>query len=151
MKSTTKKPAKRKLNVKLLRKIQKHILEEPKRLVMRTLCLTRADEGKETFIGDGQLPQLFAPCGTAACIAGWALLMADKNPGYDSGACEAAELLGTEVFNAFSPDHTTNSGRLFWDDNWPDPFRKQYRDAETATDRAQIAAARIEHLIKTGE
>lgn len=143
MKSTKKNP---KLNVKLLRRIQKHILEEPKRLQMRYLFLRQRNS--RTFCADVS-GQPFAPCGTAACIAGWAMLLSGIRP-YDidagtdnqNDAAIAERLLGLP--EDFWP-------RLFVESSWPKPFRAGYRTAKSPKQRAKVAAARIDCLIKTGK
>lgn len=120
------------MNVKLLRKVKKHILAEPKRF-----CFHWARKSLE------------APCGTRACIAGWTIILgaglmepfdADgdlvipksltrNKMGYYSGP--ASKLLGITEEQA---------DRLFV--YWPSPFKDRGYDAKTA-------AARIEHFIKT--
>lgn len=39
--------------------------------------------------------------------------------------------------------------RLFYDSNWPMAFRESYANAKTHTERAKVAADRIDHFIKT--
>ena len=126
------------MNTKLLRDVARHISEEPRRLDMERIT----KRGKEI---KGEAP----PCGTAACIAGWALLLThDKEiTGYENGfpvvngrcldVVDAASLIGDE-------DH-----RLFFLSSWPKKFREPYAAAETPQQRAEIAVARIEHFIKT--
>jgi hypothetical protein len=53
------------MNVKLLRKIQKHILAEPRRLNMEWIA-TAARE-----VAVDKIP----PCGTICCISGWASVL----------------------------------------------------------------------------
>jgi hypothetical protein len=55
------------MNVKLLRRIQKHILAEPKRLDMGNFIVRKSD-------GLGSLVR-FPKCGTVGCIAGWAVTL----------------------------------------------------------------------------
>src|SRR5216684_5835607 len=47
------------MNVKLLRKVAKHILAEPRRIYMEQYCVRSSD----------------APCGTAGCIAAWGAIL----------------------------------------------------------------------------
>jgi hypothetical protein len=49
------------MNVPLLRKVKKHILAEPRRLEMNNWAVNVDEEE--------------APCGTQACIAGWAVIL----------------------------------------------------------------------------
>jgi hypothetical protein len=127
------KTQKRKLNVKLLRRIQKHILEEPKRFWMG-------------WWETSSIPDVNpAPCGTTACIAGWALALsgeriADYNPGV-----RAARILGLSA---------DGYNKLFFSYAWPEPFLSRYERAEdnrNAKAMAKAGADRIEHFIKTGE
>lgn len=134
------KSTKSKLNVKLLRRIQEHITKEPKRLFM-AWYITKGEPGA-LFAGDEDKPAQLPPCGTAACIAGWAILLSDKEleaerNGFSS---TAGPLLGIE-----------DTGSVFLADEWPHPFRERYRKAVTRKARAKIAVARIEHLITKGE
>ena len=128
------------MNTKLLRRVAKHISEEPRRFDMGYMT-TPLDE-----IPKRRQP----PCGTVACIAGWALILSKKakynneefpvdSNGNQLGAIQAAQLLQI-------PNWGTN---LFYVDDWPRSFRAQYTKARTAKRRADIAVARIEHFIKT--
>lgn len=114
------------MNVKLLRKVKKHILEEPKRLMM----------------GDWVTETKKSPCGTAACIGGWAVILSGKyRANMDAGDVqeEAKELLDVEGME---------STRLFGPVWWPAKFRGGCADdGEEIT--AKIAAKRIDHFIKT--
>lgn len=86
-----------KMNVKLLRKIQKHILTIPKKLFdmteWRTMLFNR---GKE--------------CGTSHCIGGWACSLTGQNS-YTFDDAQTA--LGLNYDQAM---------RLFMGDNWPRGF-----------------------------
>lgn len=92
----------------------------------------------DKFIGDNG-KQVFPKCGTVGCIAGWACLLSGNN-GFIDAFDPAATLLNLD-----------NPGRLFYEDNWPEPFATQYAKAKRPSQRAKTAAARIEHLITTGE
>lgn len=127
------------MNTKLLRKVAKHIAEEPRRLEMEYMTTPLS---KIT-------PKDRPPCGTVACIAGWALILtkearyANTNfPVDESGdevCADAAEnLLGI-----------SDGQKLFYVNDWPNPFRDLYVAAKTPRGRASAAAARIEHFIKT--
>lgn len=136
------------MNVKLLRKIKRHILAEPLRFMMAT-WIRRKFRGFGSFTGDGGKRQGFAECGTAACIGGWAVILSkisDSDINMHSGSdimSKASALL--ELSSSQAP-------RLFLTDYWPQPFRHDYNSQNTTPKtRARIAADRIEHLIKTGE
>lgn len=125
------------MNVKLLRKIQKHILAEPRRLVMSIIerrgnpnTLIPVEPDEYSNYNQYEKRQKFADCGTAACIMGWARLLASHYNGHDDS-------LDIEF------------GKLCSARTWPTKFAKAYAKAKTARSRARIAANRIEHFIKT--
>jgi hypothetical protein len=125
------------LNVKLLRKIQKHILEEPKRLVMRDWIITKA-EGYKSFRNDAEEITKFPKCGTAACIAGWAVILSgDKiTPGATLRVLDKARnLLKTE------------DDRLFFTMGWNPKLDAAYTAAKSAKKRAKIASKQIDQYI----
>lgn len=85
-------------------------------------------------------------CGTVACIAGWALLLGKQrlvegSPWY-SVERRAEKILG------LSKDSGESLFRVY---GWPARLCEKYRSATTPAKRAKIAAARIDHLIATGE
>lgn len=128
------------MNVKLLRKVKRQILKEPKQFAMRYLY-------SEPSAGDAanKIPN----CGTAACIAGWTHAIDQNIP---PSECEknkwkltvsAGELLGID---------NEQEDRLFFLEYWPERFSATYTratDKHQWTRRARIAAERIEHFIKT--
>jgi hypothetical protein len=140
------KKQKRKLNVRLLREVTKHILEEPRRLVMRHVSITPYSD-ESSFSGDGCRAQEYPPCGTAACIAGWTMLLSGEKP-YDartqksSDTTRAGKLLGID---------DDEQDALFFVSEWPHQFFHRYWNAGTPRGRAKIASDRIEHFIKTGK
>ena len=117
------------MNVRLLRKVKKHILEEPRRFQMDGY-VHRGRPG--SMFEDLGLRYKVPDCGTVACIAGWAQCLS----GGDSSPMEALGLHGYE-------------DRLFFMWNWPMNLRKRFYAAKTMRTRAKIAAERIEHFIKT--
>lgn len=124
------------MNVKLLRKVAKHILQEPKRLVMWKVLVTQSKDNPT--VDD----RPFARCGTAACIAGWTCVLAKTNLEKKTPQNlldEAERLLGLTVLEA---------ELLFQPTAWPNKFHAgQVDDGKAKT--AKVAAARIEHFIKT--
>lgn len=130
------------MNVKLLRKIQKHILEKPRRFIMATFFVRKYGQQK-TFISDGaaQRPVKFENCGTAACIGGWAVFLHDglkTDP--ENIRARAIKLIGLK-----SP----MGDELFEVGHWPAKFRDAYYIAKSQRSRARIAAQRIDHFIAT--
>jgi hypothetical protein len=118
----------RSMNVELLRKIQKHILEEPKRIYMPRWRLVFSAIRKEG---------LCAPeCGTVGCIGGWAEILSGVE-GY------ARDLLGLDSEHG-------EASRLFNDDEWPEKFQTGLRKANPQTQAyAQVVSDRIDHFIST--
>lgn len=137
------------MNTPLLREVQEYILDEPKRFNMETWC----DRSGES------------PCGTTLCIAGAALTInagVAKRPILRALTSESLRplytLWGCEGYSDVEPvaakllDLTaTETQRLFYDFQWPQPFRNLMANAETPEAKAAIGVARIEHFIQTGE
>ena len=121
------------MNVRLLRKVAKHILAEPKRLDMETIA-DKVEGGRDS-----------PPCGTVGCIAGWACMLTGSSVNHADWE-KGKRLIDLDSDQAY---------RLFdyplgWSsDGWPAKFSKPYVAAKAARQRARIAVARIEHFIKT--
>lgn len=115
------------INTRLLRRIQKQILKEPRRFLMHRWF-----------------------CDTAACIGGWAIAL-DKNFKLaKAGVLDAQSRRPTSERAAQALGlRRAIAERLFYVDEWPSPFREQYDDALGRAGRARVAARRIEHFIKT--
>lgn len=130
---------KTKLNVKLLRKVQAHILEEPRRYEQNA-TIDKGQPGERHISG-----MAYPVCGTIACIGGWAQLLA-KRPGqvHILNFKSIAKTLGLGMPQAL---------RLFaytWDERgWPEKFKAAYAAAKTPRQRARVAVRRIDHFIKT--
>lgn len=122
------------MNVKLLRKVKRHILAVPKRLFMNTFVKTRGTSWSV-------LEERFPPCGTVACIAGWCAV-------FKVGAKEAYESNPREIAMKELNLTPTQADILFEPYLWPDKFVKGCAD-DGKLRTAKIAAARIEHFIKT--
>lgn len=154
------------MNVELLRKIQAHILANPKELNMNVVAQN---------IEGAKLAKKFkpgAPCGTACCIDGFAQMFSGRiKPGldykghetyfviYDPHFAVGASILGLTPVQAdrlFESPAETYSDYL---DNyvkdspgWPIKFAKAYVQAEDAGDyekAAKVTYDRIEHFIHT--
>lgn len=139
-----KKTKKRKLNVRLLRRIQKHILEEPRRFFMSGLLLRIKSKAQWMHEKQRSFDMASTPpsCGTTACIAGWALVLTDNEKTRANRLSKAAELLGI---------HPNNTGPLFLSECWPSPFSLRYANAKTPKQRVKVAVTRIDWLISHGE
>jgi hypothetical protein len=138
------------INVELLARVRAHILEDERRIEMSRYA--RRAYGRTA-----------PPCGTTACIAGWAVILTDGLPKritddyYASVKPRAINLLGLSEDEA---------DRLFFVMGWPRAFHDRYRAAERFIDehddedekadkagesKAQIVADLIDHIIRTGK
>jgi hypothetical protein len=140
--------------VKLLRKIEAHMLEEPKRVDM---C-------------DWARPSNKPSCGTTACIAGWAILMSvpkkkllalsKANPG--ASEWDYAKLAETKDIENAARNKLKltkqQANRLFIPyqgypvihGSWPELLWDKYMDAATPRRKAKVVVDRIERFIETG-
>lgn len=134
----------------LLRRVEKRILEEPRRF----------DMSDWVYPSDGMWPD-GPPCGTVACIAGWVAL--DRVPASKLKKMTRREffILGDEFHprsararacKALGIDPESSvPANLFGVNNWPDKYRIAYNNARTPKGHAGVAVRRIEHFIETGE
>lgn len=118
------------LNIDLLQKVKAAILAEPEHFDMS--WWTQEND-----------------CGTAGCIAGWAVALAG---GKSLGLVHARRLAGHIAQEARDSLQISQeeSNKLFLGEYWPEPFRSRYTDAKSKR-WASIAADRIDHFIATGE
>lgn len=118
------------MNTRLLRKVQKHILEEPKRVWM----------GEWKIVGKQNIKywELSPPaCGTVACISGWAAILNGK-PEDAYSATDILELNRDEA------------SRLFFEVHWPEHFHRAIASAPVQSpEYAKVVSDRIDHFIKT--
>lgn len=126
------------MNTKLLLKVKAAILAEPRKFDIRH-WFVKSDK---------------SPCGTAACIAGHAVAIGRRYESLKSGLA----LVKNDWLHSTAQDiaddimELTNdqSMRLFVLRGWPNSFHDDYIKAErNMRKRARIAAARIDHFIKT--
>lgn len=151
---------KKAMNVKLLRKVKKHVMAKPSRLRMgnwisstnpRFDRLVRVAagyfdfsdwiEGENNDYGEPSR-QKIPDCGTVACIAGWTCALGTRGRLMDGVRYTAQNLLGIT-----SPQ----ADALFYVQNWPTELKQRYIKAKTVRQRAKVAGDMIEHFIKTGE
>lgn len=126
------------MNIKLLRRVQKFLLAEPRRFDM---C---------NWVQAAEYSVLLEkpPCGTACCIAGAAVILDRK---IDPGKALAA-LNGVNIPNAARTALGLTFGQedqLFYTGGWPQKFQDAYYQAKTPLQRAKIGVARIDRFIKT--
>lgn len=116
------------MNTELLLKVKAHILEEPLRLDM----------------GDWIHSSDTAPCGTEACIAGWACILASPEEKIAS-AFNRADIQSSATRLL---DITKNqSAALFFTDAWPESFAAYNEQNWGSPEAARIAAERIDAFI----
>ncbi len=134
------------LNIALLEKVKAKILEEPDQFVMSTYF------SDNRFFADS--PEVIPNCGTAACIAGWALAIdAEENPK------EANTRIQKLMFSSPSVDYGTLAIRLlglpnremFVVDAWPLNYRYDWYNAvndKNKKKQVEIAVKVIDYYIK---
>lgn len=139
------------MNIPMLKKVRAAILKRPRQFEMSSFFCKSL-----LFDTDGDRTEPASHCGTAACIAGWAIHIQTglKTPQQTAehhkplaSVCpvdyydeQGAMALGIDI---------NESRKLFYASAWPCRFGDKYYSAKTATARAKIAAARINHFIKT--
>ncbi len=86
-------------------------------------------------------------CGTTSCIAGWVAYLVNPEK-FSTPACSTDELIRTaaEALDIYG----RTADELWYVVHWPNEFIRKYELAKTPRQRAEVAAARIEHYIKTG-
>lgn len=159
MKSRESSEERPKMNVKLLRRIQKHISAEPRRFNMH---FWGKHYSQYVNLHYSNVP----PCRTAGCIAGTAcILTGDIQPKKLKGikallngdygyidfplstpfrARRALGLTKEQADRLFLLSTMSRSGN-----SWPDNFELRFNAATTSRQRAKVAVARIDHFIKT--
>lgn len=137
------------MNIELLQKIKTAILTKPTAFDM----------------GNWFQYQVYSPCGTSACLAGWAITLgaahSDKpsegervfEDQYSGRNGKSYSEWASELLD-LPPDFNTRS--LFYASCWPEKLADRQEEAVNAFERnpetlARIAADRIDHLIATGE
>ncbi len=116
------------MNTKLLRKVQKQILKEPRQFHMQ-----------EWF--SRYVPWEIPNCGTAACIGGWAVCLATKSTPGDLTRLWRDTIDPDKVLDLSGEE----GDRLFLESQWP----ARFKGGKTPEIRAERAAKRIDHFIKT--
>lgn len=130
------------MNKPLLRKVIAAIRKEPRRFTMGQWIDT-ADK--------------IAPCDTAACIAGFAVILdyAANRPKIrwrsSALAFKYANVMEIAQLDLQLTDWQTK--KLFYSEKWPKRFRIPFEKCEEEKDRrgaAKIAIARIDYFMRTG-
>lgn len=129
------------MNIKLLQKIKKAILKEPRRLEMESWA-------SKVERGEFSNPKHYPPCGTAACIAGHAVWL--ENPkAFKAAIIGKKEKEIDQRAQRLLQITQGQSARLFYVTWWPYDLSDQYREANTPLKRARIAVKRIDRFIES--
>jgi hypothetical protein len=130
-------------NVDLLLRVRQHILEEPPRVNMAAGIVARED-GADFNLFDGERVH-FGSCGTAACIAGWGVLL--------SGLAHLLPLDWPDIevlsSKAFRADYRVLRP-LFLKSLWEFDLRHEYSEAAERGDWktcAEVVARRIDQFL----
>lgn len=126
------------MNVTLLRKIKKHILEEPKRLAMDYTLLIKPDR---YGIPKARMPK----CGTIGCIAGWACVLSGMTP-------EVADKLPEGLIYKKAREVlrlTEEEGFRLFLDYEKDSKRTYFSDTRGTKEEAELIGKRIDLFIRT--
>jgi hypothetical protein len=127
------------MNIELLKEIRKNILKFPGQFNMLTY-----------FASTDSVGDAATGCGTAACIAGWAIYLNKKKKKEDT-TLESAVIPFDFVHDKAQRLLGIKNTKLFFDDRWPKPFCDDYMRADNKRDAARIAAKAIDDFIKTNE
>lgn len=155
---STKKTKKETLSAKairLLRKVEAHILEEPKRYNQNTVCEIYSPARIKQRKGWGGDVSFIPPCGTVACIGGWVNVLSghrrSKNLDLAKKTLGLTEEQSDRLFAGICYEPEFDCVELGdTSRQWPERFQVAYFKARTAAGRARVAVRRIEHFIKTG-
>lgn len=129
------------MNTKLLRRVERHILKEPKRYEQNAVI----DVGTPNT--ESEFNRRYPACGTIACIGGWITVLTTKKPlkpgtHYLRFRKMARLLRVTE-------EQVIRLCEYTWGTGWPEQFLKAYKKAKTPRQKAKVAVRRIEHFIAT--
>lgn len=124
------------MNVELLNKIKQEILNEPESFQMAAYLKTPVKGNIKDYGLEWQ-----TRCGTACCIAGHAISLSKETQSNDETA-QAVRLLSL---------NSDQARRLFFLSNWPYHLREKFLAAGSVSERAKVAAERIDLMISTGE
>src|SRR4051812_24188603 len=119
------------MNRKLLIKVRDRIVARPRQFVMENLFSTETDLGEAA-----------SHCGTAACIAGWAIVFAVKfkNPE------EASRSFNTSFDARRALKISSREAcSLFAVACWPVRFKREFEKAQTSKEQADVARRRINY------
>jgi len=136
------------MNIDLLNKICSSLEQEPKRFHMGEWVSINPES-------DLNIPfERLAPCGTTACIAGFAVMLDQCDVPADPDNWRKT-MTGLNNFSIqdwakeLLQLSENQAAQLFRVTCWPSQFMHKYTSAPNATVSAQVAVERIKHFIKT--
>lgn len=139
------------MNVKLLRQVKRHILEEPKRLQMGIWSASAKRQVRQGYMEKDEAPA----CGTTGCIAGWAVILHKAGSRTDFLKV-LRSIRGHDYRHVMQPKAIAllelteaQADSLFFVGDWPGSFEGDYMNCKTPKQRARVTAKRIEHFIRT--
>lgn len=96
-----------------------------------------------------------APCGTAACIFGWAAILSDTFDQeyvnhYGKYADGAGIYGGARRALGLTPDEGGIVAN-YRGAHWPEPYGSNFRAAKTEAEKARAAADYLNYIIRTGK
>ena len=137
------------MNIEMLNRVKQTILDEPRKVNMHVFL------ERYTINMMKEESAYIPPCGTHACIAGWACIL----DAMDKRGITIEEINWDTIRNNYMNVHGKarkilaisweEQNKLFYLKDWPPEFAKRYDDSETAQERAEATAQRIEHFIAT--
>lgn len=135
------------MNVKLLEKVKAAILAEPAQFLMTTWF---ADSDDDYSYRPYDRARKVPNCGTAACIAGWALTIGRRyrNPRNAASRLGREGSIGLDAARAIGVPYRF-AQMLFIVSYWPHAFKERWSMASTPLQRARVAAQRIDRFIAT--
>ncbi len=124
------------MNIDLLMSIKEKILEEPKRLNM-SVWYCKRDTVLSLWDVYGKAEP---PCGTVACIAGWALLLKGEDVNRGNVAVRAMDALDIRGY----------ADQLFMPySGWPETWRRKLTTYKAGSpEYAQVVAEYIDYFIE---
>lgn len=133
------------MNIPLLKRVKRAILKRPGQFEMGSFFADILSFNN----GTKEIPA--SRCGTAACIAGWAVHLSEEAKTLKD-TCRAQSNRSDDIEERALDVLQLTPGEghsLFYHRWWPEKFCLPYDKATSATTRAKVAAARIDWFIKT--
>lgn len=131
----------------LLQKVADAIIAEPRQFVMTNWFVERLS--RDAYRSNPRIydiPRTIPNCGTAACIAGHVIAIANKMNPREASHSKSTLHVKHEAARALGIDNELAS-KLFFVENWGHNFRDAYEEATTVEARAKIAYERIMFFI----